>query len=180
MNNVNNKNIQHIRVARSNEKHMAVKDNARWTCANQSGEIDPDYVRYQKIFYKDSKLIEMHDFAVHLFHNWFDNLQTKRKSLSIEYEGNRYRHRIRFERRRGDKRELVSVIGNGKDKKEQLYDIIRQLNGVVVFQMDGEGNAEAVAASNTEILLNEEDKNSGSQEVGPEVENLCNTEQDYS
>lgn len=150
------------------------------TCQNNSKDCD----KFYEYFSQNSKLIPYDSFDLVRFYNWFDNMQTPKRSLTKEYYSGGSCHMLKFRRARCDgTTEMVSIKGCGAKKKDQVYDIVRQLYGVTHFQMetpDGVVTQESDQASNT-IMTSDMPVDSVNipSETGITTQ-LCNTEDVYS
>lgn len=146
-------------------------------------KIDPDYEKFVRIFTKDAKIIPISAFSVNMFYCWFDNLQSPEKSIATKWRGNVYQYEITFTRTQNKTRQLVRVKGVGSNKKDQLYNIVKQLNGITRYQMeegvDGADTSVKIAASNTAIVVEKDEAVSGSVDMDDILPSLSSTAPNY-
>lgn len=153
------------------------------TCEENSRDCN----KFYQYFSQNSKLVPISNFDVVRFYNWFDNMQTKERSLEKRYYSGGSSHRLKFKRATCEGRfQMVSITGCGSGKREQLYDIVRQLYGQTHFQMDsnkspdGDVSQDSTQASNTIITA---DIPVESVDITPEVgvtTKLCSTEETHN
>lgn len=153
-----------------------------FTCEENSR----DCKKFYQYFSKDSKFISMADFDVVRFYNWFDTMRTQTRSLERAYYPGGSCHKFRFKKATCDgKLQTISITGCGPGKREQLYDIVRQLYGMTDFQMDsmqtpdGSLTQDSTKASNTIVTSDIPVEEVTIPEESGITSRLCNTEDMY-